>query len=147
VDGAARREGREPEVPDQFLPIPDTPELTRGEARTAFARYNDAAADRMWWKPGLDPAKLTHALREPAGVISGGVDAYLAKIEDGERSLALARQAAEFLLWAQQQSMTACIHSLLSAEPPATTRFSPPGNICGKWRNWAASTRWCGTAG
>ncbi len=94
----------EPEVPDQFAPIPDTPELSRDEARAAFLRYNDTAGKQAWWKIGLDPTQLTHALREPASMVSGGVDAYVAKLDGGERSLALARQAADFLIWAQQQA-------------------------------------------
>lgn len=94
----------DPEVPDQFVPIRDTAQLDRKEARDAFLRYNDEAARDPWWKPGLDPTHLAHALREPAGLAVGAVNAAAAGLNGSERSLALARQAGDFLLWAQQQA-------------------------------------------
>jgi hypothetical protein len=59
-----------------------------------------------WWKIGLDPTKLDRALREPASVLSGNVAAYRAKLQGAERSLAIAQEAADFLVWAQARAGT-----------------------------------------
>lgn len=96
-----------PEVPDSFQPIPqDATWLSPAEAQAAFARALPKIERLRWWKPGLDPTHLTHALREPAAVVSGGVEAYRAKLDGGDRALALAREAAEFLLSAQAEAGT-----------------------------------------
>jgi hypothetical protein len=52
----------------------------------------------------LDPTKLDHALREPASVISGCVHLERAGLADHDASLKLARDAADFLIWAQAQA-------------------------------------------
>ena len=57
-----------------------------------------------WWKVGVDPTTLAAPLRGPASVIAGNVAAVRAKLDGSERSLAIAKDAAEFLLWAQQQA-------------------------------------------
>ena len=91
-----------PEEPDKYQPIPkDGTWLTTAEAKVAFAKVLPQLEKMRWWKIGIDPAKLTHALREPAAVISGCVAAYRARLDGADRSLALAREAAEFLIWAQ----------------------------------------------
>lgn len=96
-----------PEVTDKFLPIPaDTRWLTAAEVQPAFAKMHGKLAQMRWWKIGLDPTKLAHALREPAAVVSGCVHAVRAGIDGGPRSLALAREAGDFLLWAQMQAGT-----------------------------------------
>lgn len=91
-----------PEEPDKYQPIPkDGTWLTTAEAKAAFAKVLPKLEKMRWWKIGIDPAKLTHALREPAAVISGCVAAYRARLDGADRGLALAREAAEFLIWAQ----------------------------------------------
>jgi hypothetical protein len=92
---------------DKYLPVPkDGRWLTLAEAKPAFARALPKLERLRWWKVGLDPTTLTHALREPAGVIGGCVAAARAGLDDADRALALARDAAEFLIWAQAEAGT-----------------------------------------
>lgn len=96
-----------PEVADSFLTIPkDGTWLTSEEARRGFERFHAEVERARWWEVGLDPSKLTHALREPAAVVSGGATAYRAGLTGAEHSLELARDAATFLIWAQRQAGT-----------------------------------------
>jgi hypothetical protein len=96
-----------PELDDKFIPIPkDARWLSAAEAQPAFAKAHAKLEQLRWWKIGLDPTTLRHALREPASVISGCVHAARAGLDGGSRSLALAREAADFLLWAQEQGGT-----------------------------------------
>lgn len=93
-----------PEEPDTYEPIPkDSRWLTAPEARAAFAKALPKLEKRRWWRIGLDPARLEHPLREPASVISGCAAACRARLDGAERGLALARDAAAFLMWAQEQ--------------------------------------------
>jgi hypothetical protein len=95
----------EPEVPDRYTPIPEKgSRLSPAEAKGAFARILPKLEKMRWWKIGVDPKSLKHALREPASVISGCAAASRAKLDGAERGLALAREAAEFLMWAQEQA-------------------------------------------
>ena len=94
-----------PEEPDKFTPIPkDGRWLTAAEARAAFIPAQPILEKLRWWKIGLDPAKLEHALREPAAVASGCVHAVFAGLDGAAKSLELAREAGDFLLWAQEQA-------------------------------------------
>lgn len=96
-----------PEVPDRFVPIPrDAAWLTPAEARRGFAAALPRLEKLRWWRIGLDPAKLTHALREPASVVAGIAVAHRASLEGADRALPFAREAAEFLLWAQERAGT-----------------------------------------
>ncbi len=96
-----------PEVADKFLPIPKNGRwLTPAEAQGAFARMHGKLEQVRWWKIGLDPTKLAHALREPAAIVSGCVRAVRAGLEGAPRSLAYAREAGDFLVWAQSQGGT-----------------------------------------
>lgn len=96
-----------PEVADQFIPIPKSAAwLTTAEAQGAFAKMHGKLGQLRWWKIGLDPATLEHALREPAAVVSGCVHAVRAGLDGAPRSLAYAREAGDFLVWAQTQAGT-----------------------------------------
>lgn len=96
-----------PEVADTFLPIPAAARwLTPDEARAAFAPVVPRLERLRWWRPGLDPTRLAHALREPAAVAAGGAAAHRAGLAAGDRGLALAREAGDFLLWAQDEAGT-----------------------------------------
>ncbi len=96
-----------PEVADKFLPIPKNGRwLTPAEAQGAFAKMHGKLEQVRWWKIGLDPTKLAHALREPAAIVSGCVRAVRAGLEGAPRSLAYAREAGDFLVWAQAQGGT-----------------------------------------
>jgi hypothetical protein len=94
-----------PDEPDRFIPIPkDGRWLTPEEARTGFARVAPVLDKMTWWRIGLDPTTLTHPLREPASVIAGCVAACRGKLDGAEDSLARAKAAADFLMWAQGQA-------------------------------------------
>jgi hypothetical protein len=94
----------EPEVADTYMPVPaGGTSLTPDEIRRGFAAKFQPLEKLRWWKVGLDPATMTHALREPASLIGGCVAAARAKLEGTERSLALARDAADFVIWAQER--------------------------------------------
>jgi hypothetical protein len=96
-----------PEVADQFVPIPRNGRwLTADEAAVGFEPLLSQIERYRWWKIGLDPAQLGAALREPAAVVSGCIAACRAKLKGSERSLGLAREAADFLLWAQSRGGT-----------------------------------------
>jgi len=96
-----------PETPDKYQRVPKGARwLTAAEAKSAFAKANPKLEKIRWWRPGLVPVTLAHTLREPAAVIAGCAAADRAGLEDAERSLAIAKDAAEFLLWAQSQAET-----------------------------------------
>jgi len=96
-----------PEAPDKYQAVPKSARwLTAAEAQAAFAKANPKLEQLRWWKPRLDPATLAHTLREPAAVIAGCVAAHRAGLDDAERSLAIAKEAAEFLIWAQSEAGT-----------------------------------------
>lgn len=95
----------EPEVPDTYLEIPaGGAPLTQSEARRGFAAKFQSLEKLCWWKPGLDPTKLTHALREPASMLGGCAAALRAKLDGDKRTRELGTEAADFLIWAQEQA-------------------------------------------
>lgn len=96
-----------PEAPDEHLPIPrNSAWLTAAEAAQGFEPLFEKLEASRWWRIGLDPMTLGHALREPAAVLSGLVAAARARLRRADRSLDLARKAADFLVWAQQRAGT-----------------------------------------
>lgn len=96
-----------PEVADTFTKIPQEGRwLTPAEARPAFAQAHAKLEKLRWWKIGLDPARMERALREPAAVVAGSVAAVRAGLDGAPRTLALAREAGDFLVWAQTQGGT-----------------------------------------
>ncbi len=97
----------QPEVADKFTPIPKNARwLTPAEAQPAFAQAHAKLETLRWWKIGLDPTKLEHALREPAAIVSGCVHAVRGGLDGAPRSLTYAREAGNFLVWAQAQGGT-----------------------------------------
>ena len=94
-----------PEAADDFRPVPaNATLLTREEAQRGFTPHFARLEKMRWWKVGADPATLTAPLRGPASVIAGNVAVVRAKLDGAERSLAMAKDAAEFLMWAQEQA-------------------------------------------
>lgn len=94
-----------PEAADEFRPVPaGATLLTREEAQRGFTPHFARLEKMRWWKVGADPATLTAPLRAPASVIAGNVAVVRAKLDGAERSLAMAKDAAEFLMWAQEQA-------------------------------------------
>jgi len=95
----------EPEVPDEFRAVPAEARLmSRAEAQRGFTPHFVTLEKMRWWKVGIDPTTLTAPLRGPASVIVGNVAAARAKLDGAERSLAMAKDAAAFLIWAQEQA-------------------------------------------
>ncbi|NDJ78040.1 MAG: hypothetical protein GYB65_17455 [Chloroflexi bacterium] len=93
-----------PEVPDRFDPIsPDVPLLTAADVPHAFDAYADAIEANAWWTTFPDPTTIPRPLRAPADVVIGSLAARRAGAGDPDRLLAIARDAGEYLLWAQQQ--------------------------------------------
>jgi len=98
-----------PEVADQFQAIPaNGRRLSADDARRAMERIPAQIEKVKWWKVGLDPTKLGHALREVGAVISACVRVHDAKVGASERCLAEAREAGDFLIWAQEQAGAGC---------------------------------------
>ncbi len=130
----------EPEVADEFQPVPmGETVLTPQEAKRAFMPYIARLDETRWWKVGVDPALLTSPLRVPASVISGSVAVVRAKLEGADRSLAIAKDAADFLLWAQQQAgsgvfpFPAASGNSKAHTMEAATRFLEKTGKAGQW--------------
>ena len=94
-----------PELVDKFQAVPKGGRwLSPAEAQPGFTPHFDQLENLIWWRVGLDPEKLTQPLRAPASLLSGCVAVCRAKLDGAERSLVLARDAADFLMWAQAQA-------------------------------------------
>lgn len=61
-----------------------------------------------FWHIGLDPTKLTTPLRAPATVMACMVALHRAKLDEDATALQNAKDAADFLLWAQAQAGAGC---------------------------------------
>jgi hypothetical protein len=95
----------EPEEADEFRKTPiDAKIFVHEEAQCGFTMHFATFEKMRWWKTGVDPTTLTAPLRGPASVIVGNMAAVRAKLDDAECSLAMAKEAAEFLIWAQEQA-------------------------------------------
>ncbi len=95
----------EPEVPDEYARVsPDWLPLSSELARLGFRRDFKKLESMRWWKIGVDPKTLKAPLRGPASVLSGNIAVARAGLEGADQSLAVAKQAADFLIWAQDQA-------------------------------------------
>ncbi len=98
-----------PEVADRYDPVPKSAKsLSKVEAQRGFAPNLDRLKKLAHWRVGLDPTKMTDPLRAPAAVISGCVAVAKAELEGGDECLKLAKELAEFLMWAQEQAGAGC---------------------------------------
>lgn len=96
-----------PESPDEYRAVPeDARPLTENELPTAFDLYIPYIERQRWWRIGLDPSRTNHSLREVATVIEGCVAARQVSEAKSEKLLAIAKEAGDFLLWAQDQAGT-----------------------------------------
>jgi hypothetical protein len=96
-----------PETPDHHQPIPRGGAwLTPVEAAPGFEPSFRKIEQLRWWRVGLDPTRLGHALREPAAIVTGLLAAARARLKGADRSLDLAREAADFLVWTQERAGT-----------------------------------------
>ena len=94
-----------PETADEFRPVPkDAKMLTPQEAQRGFTPFFGRLEKMRWWKVGIDPTHLTSPLRGVGSVITGNVAAVRAKLDGADQSLKVALDAADFLMWAQEQA-------------------------------------------
>lgn len=94
-----------PEVGDKHVAVPKNGLwLSSGEAQRGFTPQFARLEKLIWWRVGLYPAKLTQPLRAPASMLAGCVAASRAKLDGADRSLAIAKDAADFLMWTQEQA-------------------------------------------
>ena len=99
----------EPEVADEYRSVSKTASLlSPAEAQPGFTPHFAQLEKMRWWKVGVDPTKLTAPLRGVASVIAGNVAAVRAKLDGADRSLVMANDAADFLIWAQKKAGAGC---------------------------------------
>lgn len=99
----------EPEVRDEFQPVPaDAKSLTPDEARRAMEMSFQRLKTMRFWDVGCDPTKLSAPLRGPASVIACMVAVHGTSLDAGGQALPAARDAADFLIWAQEQAGAGC---------------------------------------
>ncbi|HSH94481.1 MAG TPA: hypothetical protein VK968_10075 [Roseimicrobium sp.] len=95
----------DPEVADEYKPVPKgATMLGREKAQAGFSPSFSKLESMCWWKVGLDPSKMSAPLRAPASVLAGNVAAARAKLDGAGQSVSMAREAAAFLMWAQEQA-------------------------------------------
>ena len=99
-----------PEVPDTLEPVPAAvPPLQPEEFSRAYDASIRLIQRRRWWFIGLDPTTLKSPLREPAAVIEGCLAVRRVNPARADQLLALARDAGDFLIWAQHQAGTGVV--------------------------------------
>jgi len=112
-----------PEVPDEYLPVPATAKvLTPVEARQGMSPHFKRLEQLRYWKIGIDPTQLTGPLREPAVVIACMSAVARAKLDGADKALGLACEAADFLIWAQQQQGGAGCYPFPAAKSTSSAR-------------------------
>jgi hypothetical protein len=98
-----------PEVPDEYRRVPvDALPLNAAEARRAMEPQFRRIEKLKFWRIGLDPTKMNAPLRGPASVVACMVHAIEADVEGKAECLRIAKEAADFLVWAQSQAGRGC---------------------------------------
>ncbi len=114
-----------PETPDRYAQIPvNVALLTKAEAISSLSKMGAQIARHRWWRVGINPTQLSQPLRDPASAIVGLlaasrlIHATSVATKDLDKSetrnivptpdayLDAAREAGDFLLWAQTQAGT-----------------------------------------
>ena len=99
-----------PEVKDVYrAPVAGAPLFAADRVAESFGPYAEHIEKIRWWKTGLDPAKLNHALRETATVARACLAAARAEPKLAARLLPIARECGDFMLWAQAEAGTGVI--------------------------------------
>jgi hypothetical protein len=99
-----------PEVKDVHRPLAAGALLFAPDrVAEAFGPYADHIEKIRWWKVGLDPTQLNHALRETATVARACLAAARAEPKLADRFLPIARECGDFMLWAQSEAGTGVI--------------------------------------
>ena len=108
VEGARQQLGDragEPEVADQYVPIPAEGRwLTAAEVQPGFSPHFAQLKKLVQWRIDQDPRTMTVPLRAPASLMSGCVAVCRAQLDGAETCEKIARETAEFLMWAQEQA-------------------------------------------
>jgi len=99
--GASLAEPEEPVKPER--PPADAKELTQADLANAFGPMLKRVEQVKFWNIGLDPAKLSQFPRGVGSVIIGTLAARRAGCAEPERLLTVAREAGDFLVWAQER--------------------------------------------
>jgi hypothetical protein len=94
-----------PEQPEKYLEVAAGNDALKSEELVdAYQPYLEHFAKEVaLWKSKPQPTVLKSALRAPAGVVCGALSALRAGAKSPEALLQTARDAGEFLLWAQEQ--------------------------------------------
>lgn len=93
-----------PEAPTEFEAVPTNVELlSPSDVPTAFTPIADAIEANAWWLDYPAPPDVPYALRHVANVITGTLAAWRAGADDPDRLLSIARGAADYLVWTQEQ--------------------------------------------
>jgi len=96
-----------PEAPDQYRSVLESAHpFKNSELAKSCDPLVPFIERRKWWRVGLDPTKTNHSLREIASVVEGCVAAQRLNNSTSEKLLAIAKDAGDFLIWAQQQAET-----------------------------------------
>ena len=107
TDEAIRTAGAEAGVPDaapDFKPVPkDAKPLSSNEVGKAFSPYLHRLESEQWWQSRPAPQDIPQPLRFVASVVEGCLAARRAGCEEPESLLRMAREAGDFLVWAQAQ--------------------------------------------
>ena len=99
-----------PEVKDVYrAPVAGAPLFAADRVAESFGPYAEHIEKIRWWKTGLDPAKLNHALRETATVARACLATARAEPKLAARLLPIARECGDFMLWAQAEAGTGVI--------------------------------------
>ena len=99
----------DPESPDEYVSVPtEAKRFTVEEARPGMMPQFARLEKMRWWKIGVDPTTLTAPLRVPGAVVGGMVAVAQAKLDGAEKALEFAKDAADFLIWAQEQAGAGC---------------------------------------
>lgn len=93
-----------PDEPEDFREPPaQVEQLSLAEVAQAFNPYFSQIMRDPWWRINGEAASKEHALRDTASVALGCLYAQQAGCEDGDKLLSAARDAADYLLRAQEQ--------------------------------------------
>lgn len=101
VAGASLAEPEEPVKPER--PAEEAKELTESMLSGAFAPMLARIERSKFWNIGLDPRELGQFPRGVGSVVIGTLAARRAGCAEPERLLKVAREAGDFLVWAQDQ--------------------------------------------
>lgn len=94
-----------PDEPDRTVWFKENEQpITQFEVSRAFLPYAREIEKRKWWRIGDDPRQATRPLRDIASVIEGCTFACQTGCDDEDKIEQMAKEAADYLMWAQDQA-------------------------------------------